>query len=240
MRTILLLLLICMLAFQSCTPKLTQTPEEALKKDFPRIKYDTLRPFDIKGIYEGNKENEIFYYVPEMGYLIIGEIIAKDGRSLTRERQHEIVSQRVREKIKDIPLNKAVIIGTGKHRVIEITDPDCPYCRRASEFFSQRTDVTRYVFFNPLPFHPKAEGKVLYILCAADRVKAYSEAMTGDLDKGDFKICDDAKAKELLETHKNLASTMGISGTPFFFIDGKTAVFGADIPKLEKLLQEQQ
>ncbi|MBM4271130.1 MAG: DsbC family protein [Deltaproteobacteria bacterium] len=240
MRTILTLLLICMLACPSCTPKLTQTPEESLKRDFPRIKYDSLRPFDIKGIYEGNTENEIFYYVPEMGYLFIGEIITKDGRSLTRERLQEIISQRLREKIKEIPLDKAVSIGTGKHRVIEITDPDCPYCRKVSEFFSQRTDVTRYVFFNPLPFHPKAEGKVLYILCAADRVKAYEEAMTGRLDEGDFKICEDAKIKELLETHKNIANLMGISGTPFFFIDGKTAVFGADIPKLEKLLQERQ
>lgn len=238
MRSMLSFILVGILACLSCTPKIVQAPDESLKKDFPRIKYESLRPFDIPGIYEGNTDNEIFYYVPEKGYLIIGEIITRDGHSLTRERIEEIVSQKVQEKIKNIPLDKAVVTGTGKHRIIEITDPDCPYCRRASEFFSKRTDTTRYIFFNPLPIHPKAKDKVLYILCAADRALAYEEAMAGKLDTRTFKPCEEEQAKALLNTHKEVASTLGIEGTPFFFVNGKTAVFGADIPKLEKLLQE--
>jgi len=51
---------------------------------------------------------------------------------------------------KTLPLEKAVKIGDGKKVVIEITDPDCPFCRTASEYFSKKTDVIRYVFFAPL------------------------------------------------------------------------------------------
>jgi predicted DsbA family dithiol-disulfide isomerase len=53
-----------------------------------------------------------------------------------------------------------------------------------------------------------------------------------------FKICEGPQAKELLKAHRDVAARLGIRGTPFFFIDGQTAVFGADIPRLEKLLRD--
>ena len=78
--------------------------------------------------------------------------------------------------------------------MIEITDPDCTYCRQASAYLSARNDVTRYVFFFPLPIHPNAEAKIRHIFCAADRARAYEEAMAGKLDDMKFKPCDDAAA----------------------------------------------
>src|SRR5574340_1146888 len=46
-----------------------------------------------------------------------------------------------------LPLDKAIKIGDGGTTVIEITDPDCPFCRRASAYLSAKNDITRYVFF---------------------------------------------------------------------------------------------
>jgi hypothetical protein len=66
--------------------------------------------------------------------------------------------------------------------VVEYTDPDCPFCRKGSEFFRNRRDVTRYVFFNPLPMHPQAREKAQYVLSAQDKAKAYEEVMSGKLD----------------------------------------------------------
>jgi thiol:disulfide interchange protein DsbC len=34
-----------------------------------------------------------------------------------------------------LDLDKALRIGTGKTTVIEFTDPDCPYCRKAYQYF---------------------------------------------------------------------------------------------------------
>ena len=215
-----------------------QTPEESLKKAFPRLKFDEISPSSIKGIYEVIMPNGVLYYSPETESLIVGEIIARGDRNLTQEKNEEIRTKNIKEKIKGISFDKAVSIGKGKHTVMEITDPDCPYCRRASEFFSKRTDVTRQVFFYPLSSHPKAADKVLYIFCAKDRAKAYEEAMTGKLDDMTFKICEDPQARELLKTHKDVAERLGVRGTPFFFVNGQTAVFGADIPRLEKLLRD--
>lgn len=229
-----------MWACLSCSPRATRTPEESLLSDFPRIKQGHLRPFNIQGVYEGHIDNEVFYYVPEQGYLILGEIITRDGRNLTVERKQELFSQKVKEKLREIPLTKALIIGNGKHRIIEITDPDCPFCRKASDFFSQRTDTTRYIFFNPLPIHPRAKEKVMYILCAENRAEAYKAAMTGKLDDIELKTCDEEETKSLLEVHQGVADMLGIHGTPFFFVDENTAVFGADIQKLEQLLHDRK
>ena len=105
--------------------------------------------------------------------------------------------------------------------MIEITDPDCSFCRKASEYFKTRKDVTRYVFLYPLSIHATAEAKIRYIFCAKDRVKAYEEAMTGKLDDMKFKPCDDAAVTQLAKTHKEICERLGISemGTPFFLID---------------------
>ncbi|MEI8172502.1 MAG: DsbC family protein [Deltaproteobacteria bacterium] len=236
MRKIITTVLVFILTGLFFTSGFAQTPEESLKKAFPKIKFQSLQLSNIKGVYEIISGNEILYYYPETESIIVGEIITRDGRSLTREKQQEVLSKNVREKLKDIPLQKAVSIGKGKHRILEITDPDCPYCRRASDFFSKRTDVTRDIFFYPMPMHPQAKDKVLYILCAKDRAKAYEEAMSGKLDDVTLKTCEEPQATELLNIHKDIAERLGLKGTPFFFVDGQTAVFGADIPQLEKLL----
>jgi thiol:disulfide interchange protein DsbC len=206
--------------------------EETFKKAFPRVPFDSIKPTEIKGIYEVSKGSEIIYFIADPGYLFIGDIINKEGRSLTEERKGALAA----EKAKDIPLDKAIKMGSGKNTIVEFTDPDCPYCRKASEFLESKKDVTRYVFFLPLPMHPDAENKVKYIFCAEDKAKAYEDAMKGKLDDQKYEKCDKPEAIALLNLHKELAGKMGINGTPFFIINGKKAVTGANTPEIEAAL----
>ena len=218
----------------TCAPLQAATPEESFRTSFPDIPLESITPADIPGLYEIVAGGRIAYYAPGREYLIVGEIITKDRENLTQARATEIQGR----KFNDLPLEKAVKIGSGIHKVIEITDPDCPFCRKASDYFATRNDVTRYVFLYPVPaLHPNAEAKVRYILCAQDRVKAYEEAMTGKLDDMKFALCDDAAAAELVKTHKDIGDKIGIPGlgTPMFVIDGQF-VKGANIPQIEKIL----
>ena len=137
--------------------------------------------------------------------------------------------------IENLPLDKAVKIGNGKHKVIEITDPDCPFCRKGSKFFANRSDVTRYVFFFPLAMHPDAEPKAMYILGADDQVEAYERVMQGELD-GKPVPAPTKAARDLLEEHKRIAVQLGVNGTPRYWING-VSVSGANIQKIESLLQ---
>ncbi|OPY12504.1 MAG: putative thiol:disulfide interchange protein DsbC precursor [Syntrophus sp. PtaB.Bin001] len=207
------------------------SPEESFKKSFPSIPVERISETAIKGVYEVIVGNEIAYYAPEPDILILGQLITKDGKNLTQEKISEIIVA----KAKNLPLDQAIKVGKGPQRVIEITDPDCPYCRKASAFFNGRTDVTRYIFFYPLPIHKDAEAKALFVLCAKDQGKAYEEAMTGKLDDMKFKPCKNATAEATLQKHKDVATRLGLTGTPFFLI-GNQPIIGANIPLMEKLL----
>jgi thiol:disulfide interchange protein DsbC len=228
------LILCILLVIAAGAPLQAATPEESFRQSFPNIPLESITPTAIPGVYEIVAGGRVAYYAPAQEYLIVGELITKDRKNLTQERNGEILAQRM----KNLPLEKAIKSGSGPHTVIEITDPDCPFCRKASDYLATRKDITRYTFLYPIPsLHPNAEAKVRYIFCAKDQVKAYEEAMTGKLDDMKFKPCDDAAAAELVKAHKEIGDKIGIPGlgTPMFVIDGHV-VRGANTPEMEKIL----
>lgn len=212
-------------------PVRAASPEESFRKSFPNLRADSIRPSGIDGLYEVVSGNRVFYFAPGPEYLLYGPLVTREGKNLTEERVQEIMGKG----LKSLPLDQAVRIGSGAHQVIEITDPDCPYCRKASAFLAGKKELTRYIFFLPLAMHPNAEAKVRQIFCAEDRGKAYEEAMTGKLDDMKFTPCKSAAADDLLKAHKEMIDRIGVTGTPLFLIDGQV-VFGADIPKMERIL----
>jgi thiol:disulfide interchange protein DsbC len=205
------------------------TPEASLKNNFPNIKVERLQPTSIKGVYEAITDKGLVYYAPEAECLIAGDIITKQGKNISQQRRDEILMERV----KTIPLDKALKIGAGRHKVIEFTDPNCSYCRKAFQVLATKEDMTRYIFFFPLS--KASADKVQHILCATDRVGAYKEAFSGQLDKKTLMPCESAEVTTLMKAHREQAMRLGIEGTPFFIIDGHI-VAGADIPAIEKLL----
>lgn len=206
---------------------------EAFRKAYQGTSVESMTKTEIAGLFEVVTGGSLLYYAPEGNYLVIGEIFTPQGKNITSGRREELTAKR----IKELPLDAAVRIGSGRNRVIEFTDPDCPFCRKASAFFKQRKDVTRYVFFAPLvQLHPDAERKSAWILGASDREKAYQDVMDGLRDKERFPEAD-PRANGLVMQHRQLAARMGVTGTPLFWINGKM-VQGANIPVIEKLLKE--
>src|SRR5664279_763010 len=82
----------------------------------------------------------------------------------------------------EFDFSKAITIGSGPKTVVEFTDPDCPFCRKASKYFEGRRDVTRHVFFYPLARHPKAREKAQFVLSMPDKARAYHDVMSGKMD----------------------------------------------------------
>lgn len=205
----------------------------ALRKAYPRITVEQVRESEIEGLFEVVSGGSLLYFAPKGNYIFFGEIWNPEGKSITAARREEILSSQ----LKDLPLDQAVRIGSGPNRVIEFTDPDCPFCRKAAGFFRERGDVTRYVFFFPLAqLHPDAEKKAAWVLAAKDRAGAYHEVMSGRKDKDPFPT-PSAEASGLVTRHRRLAARMGVMGTPMFWVNGK-AVQGANLPLLEGLLRE--
>jgi len=203
-------------------------------KEIASINVEAVEKSPIEGIYEivANKGSIVFYYAPKSELIIFGEIYDKNKKSLTQEKRDQLQAK----KITDIPLDKAIKIGTGKNKVIEFTDPDCPYCRQAAEYFKNK-NVTKYVYLIPITqLHPKAEEKAKYILAAEDKVKAYYEVMSGAKDKDDLssqKISKDVN--DMYQAQQSIGNKIGITGTPAFWINGKY-VPGANIKMFDTLL----
>lgn len=137
--------------------------------------------------------------------------------------------------LKDIPLQDAIRIGSGKKVVVEISDPDCRFSRRMSHYWEMRKDVTRYIFLISLKIHPDADQKARYILSSPDRAAAYQQVFNGSLDfdeKLSERSYDDHGA---LKRHQAVATRLHVVGTPTYLLYG-TRVNGARVKELERLL----
>jgi len=224
----------------ACTANVGSDVEKKLKADFPDVVFDKISPSPVKGLYEVVGGGRMYYFAPKEDILIAGQMYDKTKKNLTAERVKVIVAKVNEEMVRkagNLPLEKAVKTGRGKHVVIEFTDPDCQYCRNAEKFFASRNDVTKYTFFIPLLRHPDASNKVRYILCQKDRGKALEEVMKGKLDGQKYETCSNAEVDDLIKVHKSETSKMGVSSTPLFIIEGKV-VNGADIVRIENILKE--
>lgn len=226
--------------------------EAKFGKILRNTKVSTFKVSPIPGLYEVTAGPNVFYYSPEgEGHLVFGQIVNKDGKNLTAEIQgalrarfQEEQAKKAAELIKNAPLDKAVKIGNGPNVVIEFTDPDCPYCRRVDEFLAKRTDVTRYVFLNPIDqLHPQARAKSIFILSSKDKAKAFREVFGGKYDRGGLPIGSDmskyaAEVKRLADGME-FGNKVGVQGTPLLFVNGKM-VNGADINRITQYLNEKQ
>ncbi len=226
-------LFLLLLALPDCSMAKSPSVESKFKQSFPDISFESINRTSIKGVYEVYTGNQLYYYSPDANVLIYGQIVSKDGISLTRESY----LKKIASKMAKIPLDSAALkIGSGKTVIVEFLDPDCYHCRQSYKFFANRNDVTIYVFFYPLS--EISDKKIRYILCSSDRLKAYEEVMTDKFDNDEqLNICTDAKVEEILKSHKNLATQRGIRATPFFYIKGQ-AIEGFDTASFKKLLKD--
>lgn len=234
MRIALCLSLVAFLGVQPAfAEKPTENPADQLSKILPNTTVDGFGPTPIPGLFEVTAGDQIFYFSPT-GHLVFGEVWSKDGRSLTAERRERVVA----EKLKRLPLQKALTLGTGPHQVIEFTDPDCPFCRKVDAFFAGRSDVTRHIFFYPLEgLHPKAAAKARYILCSNDQEKALKDVYSGKWDNAALPPMANGCQETLLDEHLQLGGMLGVRGTPSIWVDG-TSIKGADLNAIAALLDQ--
>ena len=222
MSRFLLLLLFLPLFLSACAVKAQEQPiniSAALSSYYPELKYQQLNSTPVAGVYEVVTENEeVLYFVPASGHMFLGDLWTADGHNLTQENKNE----RMTSKLKIFPLDQAIKIGEGPNQVIEVTDPDCSFCRHSSDYFAGRDDVTRYVFLFPLEkLHPHSAAKSRFILAAEDPEQAYEDVFSG---KYDVQPVPDAPDDGRLALFRDVVRKAGINGTPHFWINGQHVV----------------
>lgn len=211
-----------------------EPPEAVIKRLYPKLPASGVKKTEIEDFYEVVADGNVLYINVKTGHVFVGDIFTREGKNLTAEARSRLTAERFKL-ITDADKAKAVKVGNGKHVVIEITDPDCPFCRKMHEYWGNRPDVTRYVFFLPLAMHKDAEKKARYILSAENKELALWEVYSGELDNNRDRLDKPYDDKGLLNFHKSVAAKLGIQSTPAFWVDG-TFVNGANISLIEKVI----
>lgn len=203
-----------------------------LRSNFIDLPVADFRPGPIPGLYEFLSNDNILYYSAQTNLLFVGNVYSKDGRSLTAARLAQLQARLP----KQLPLHLALKIGDGPKRIIEFSDPECPYCQAYNRYISARArDVTRYVFFYPLTnLHPGADVAAEHILCAKDRQTAFQQVYRRKIVPTDFKTC--GAGEKWLKEDQAVGNRFGVQVTPTLILGDGSVVQGFDKARIEQYL----
>jgi protein-disulfide isomerase len=148
--------------------------------------------------------------------------------------------------------------------LIEFSDFQCPYCQHAHPTVKQVLDTygnrVRLVYRNyPLPNHPNARPAAEAAQCANEQGKFWpyhdrlfaNPAKLGDadlkqsaaelgLDAARFNACVDShKYKSVVDADIKDADAAGVSGTPAFFINGRTLSGAQPFEAFKRIIDEE-
>jgi thiol:disulfide interchange protein DsbC len=187
----------------------------------------------VAGIYEmATKEGDVLYFAPATGHLLVGKLYDRDGKDLAEGTRNRIALEKLQVYVR--ARERAITIGSGPVEVIEITNPDCGYCRKLSKHLDRRPELTRRIF---MATGPEAAQEAKYVAAAADQARALREVMSGLYDNdADFatRTYDD---KGLIDEHLKLAEQAEVSATPMVIING-SLVSGADLEAIDQLIEK--
>jgi protein disulfide-isomerase/thiol:disulfide interchange protein DsbC len=133
-----------------------------------------------------------------------------------------LYEQLIKEQIRSIPLDKAIVVGKGEKKLIAFINPDCPHCRAEwKELRKHLNKVTIYIFV--FPFKAWGEDnlrKSYYIACSENKLKALDEVLLGKLDGNVPKVekCD------LVDEHLKVVEKMGVTGVPYNILPEKNKI----------------
>ena len=140
----------------------------------------------------------------------------------------------IEDQIKELPLDKAVKLGSGDKVLIIFVNPDCPHCRNEWKILREHLDKLKIYAF-VIPFKGWGEEnlkKALYIVCSKNPEKAFDEVLTGKLDN---KEINPPQCKKL-DAHFKAAEIVGLRAVPLNILPEQKKVIEGENPNILKYL----
>ncbi len=204
----------------SCPSK--STIEQGIKKSFgQQVDIVDIRPTKMPGLCQiqikFRGRNVLMYSDAKGDYLIAGKLFeAKTGKNLTREAIAEI-NRFTKEELKKLDSLTAFTVGSKGPVVYFVTDPQCPYCKKAEKILEPMAKsgkiTVKYIMF-PLKFHKGAKEECISIICDNKGLEGFKNRYRSDNQ------CE--KGKKQVEESLKFLMSKGINGTPtYIFSDGR-------------------
>ncbi len=196
--------------------------QQGIKKSFgQKVEIVNIKPTKMPGLCQiqikFRGRNMLMYSDSKGDYLIAGKLFdAKTGRNLTRETVAEI-NRLTKDELKRLDKLTAFTVGDKGPVVYFVTDPQCPYCKKAEKILEPMAKAgkltVKYILF-PLRFHKGAKEECISIICDNKGLEGFKNRYRSDNQ------CE--KGKKQVEESISFLMAKGISGTPtYIFSDGR-------------------
>ncbi len=209
---------------------------QALTKSMPSMKIDSVKPSEVKGLYEVMVGANIFYASDDGKYLLQGRLVDIAARKDLTEEKLGAGRKLALEKISE---DKMIVFKPkiSKYKVAIFTDIDCGYCRKLhselDSYLAQGITI-QYLFFPRAGKPSESYDKAVSVWCADDRKAALTAAKKGENPKP--KTCTNP-----VDEHMKLAEEFDVKGTPMIVTE-KGSVYPGYLPaaQLREALESEQ
>lgn len=227
-------------AFLGLNISMVQADEDAVRKSLstsmPGTKIDSVKPSEVKNVFEVISGSTVFYVSEDGKYLLQGRLVdIAAKKDLTEEKLVSIRKSVLAKLSKDETIDFKSPLN--KYTVYVFTDIDCGYCRKLHSEIDQYLAegiTVRYLFFPRAGKGSNSYDKAVSVWCAKDR----NEALT--LAKQD-KAPEPKKCENPVDKHMQLAEEFEVRGTPMIVTE-KGSVFPGYVPakQLGQILSSNQ
>ena len=198
--------------------------------NFPKIDEITRTP--VPGLWEVRIGNDVLYSDEQGNFLIQGEIIdTKTRTNLTEARLEKLTAI----DFASLPLKDAIVWkqGTGERKLVQFSDPNCPYCKRFERDLTNVKDVTVYTFLYPI-LGADSQEKARAIWCNKEPGQTWRAWMVdGSAPPRVMGNCDSSA----IERNVALGRKHRVNGTPaIVFANGKRVGGAINAEQVEKFL----
>ena len=188
--------------------------KQALAKSMPDVKIESVKPSEVKGLYEVTVDSNIVYVSENGKYLFQGRLIDVEKRiDLTEQK---LASKRL-DALNKVGKDKMIVFKPkiNKYQVYVFTDIDCGYCRKLhseiDQYMAQGITIN-YLFYPRAGKGSESYNKAVSVWCSNDRNAALTAA------KKDQKVPAKTCANPVDE-HMALAAAFQVSGTPMIITE---------------------
>ena len=183
--------------------------KKALGQSMPTAKIESIKPSEIKGLYEVVLGSSIYYVSDDGKYLLQGRLVDVANRTDLTEQKLGATRKASLEKMgtDNMIVFKPKI---GKYKVYIFTDIDCGYCRKLHSEIDQylAEGITiQYLFFPRAGKGSDSYDKAVSVWCAKDRNAALTAA------KKDQKL-EKLTCVNPIDKQMQLATEFDVKGTP--------------------------
>ena len=182
---------------------------QSMTKSMPTMKINSVKPSEIKGLYEVIVGSNLFYVSEDGKYLLQGRLVdVAAHKDLTEEK----LSGTRKKAIEKIGQENMIVFKPkiSKYTVTVFTDIDCGYCRKLhseiEQYLAQGITI-QYLFFPRAGKGSDSYNKAVSVWCAKDRNAALTDAKKGNTPEA--KTCDNP-----VDEHMQLGDGFDVKGTP--------------------------